>query len=154
LYYLLNLIAGSSGGSVGVILTTLLSMAARVQWGARMSALVENMMTSVERILEYGKLDQEINLKSDPKAAVGTSDYERTGGIRLKNVWLRYAFDHPYVLKDLSCSIVPREKVSCDCYIVCVARKFTLLPDAPFIWSRNAENSPVVFCSLSYSQFC
>jgi ATP-binding cassette subfamily C (CFTR/MRP) protein 4 len=91
-------------------------MASGIQWGMRMSTLVENNMTSVERILEYGNLDQDIILQSTDKAA-SNGDLDRKGEIIFKNVWLKCAADHPYVLKGLNFSIAAGEKVSNICIL-------------------------------------
>ncbi len=50
---------------MGIILTSCMSMAGMLQWGMRQSALLENTMTSVERILEYGRLESEAELETD-----------------------------------------------------------------------------------------
>jgi hypothetical protein len=76
--------AGLSQGSVGVILLILLSMTSRVKVGMQMSTLVENMMTFVERILEYGRLDVDIKIKSDKVLSITDSD--KVGEIQFRNV--------------------------------------------------------------------
>ena len=53
---------GSQSGYVGVVLTSCLNMVGMMQWGLRQSAVMENTMTSVERIVEYGKLQSEAEL--------------------------------------------------------------------------------------------
>lgn len=49
-----------------------------------MSTLVENMMTFVERILEYGRLDVDIKIKSDKVLSITDSD--KVGEIQFRNV--------------------------------------------------------------------
>ena len=66
----------------------------------------EYVMTSVERIVEYGSLRPEADFHS-----VKDSVITLAGSITFKNVWLRYAEEEPYVLKDLSFSIEEKEKV-------------------------------------------
>ena len=67
---------------------------------------VENLMTSIERIVEYGNLKPEADLHtlSEPVDKL-------VGSITFQNVWLRYADNQDYVLKDLSFKIEEQEKV-------------------------------------------
>jgi ABC-type multidrug transport system fused ATPase/permease subunit len=99
---------GSSAGSVGVILISIISISSKLQFGFRMVAHTETLMTSVERILEYGKLTQETNKTSK----VSITDKEKRGDIVFKDVWLRYAATEPYVLKGIDFSITAKEKVT------------------------------------------
>ena len=65
IYILLSLgfsTSGSQSGYVGVVLTACLNMVGMMQWGLRQSAVMENTMTSVERIVEYGQLQSEAEL--------------------------------------------------------------------------------------------
>jgi ATP-binding cassette subfamily C (CFTR/MRP) protein 4 len=98
-------------GKVGAILITLLSLTSKIQFGMRMSAEVENIMTSVERMLEYGELQGENDLKSNCKQAEIITNCEEKGEIKCRNVWLKYAAEEPYVLKDINFSIGASEKV-------------------------------------------
>ncbi|CAM6100457.1 unnamed protein product [Calypogeia fissa] len=70
---------------------------------------VENKMVSVERIDQYSHLPSEAPLvipdKSPPK------DWPDEGKIELKNLQLRYRPTSPLVLKGISCTIQPQEKV-------------------------------------------
>ena len=53
------------GGEVGVVLTACIGLTGAIQWGMRQSAEMENLMTSVERVLEYGKLGEEAELVNE-----------------------------------------------------------------------------------------
>ena len=68
---------------------------------------VENCMTSVQRILEYGALKPEAYLDN----ADGKLIHELGGKLEFEHVWLRYAEDEKYVLKDISFTINTKEKV-------------------------------------------
>uniref|UniRef100_A0A5S6R3S5 Uncharacterized protein n=1 Tax=Trichuris muris TaxID=70415 RepID=A0A5S6R3S5_TRIMR len=76
-------------GTVGLSLFYASSLTGFLQFMLRQSTEVENMMVSVERIIEYGKLPEEASL----------------------NVSLRYTADSPYILRNLSFTLKPGEKL-------------------------------------------
>ena len=47
------------GGDVGLGISSCIMLTGMLQWGVRQSAEVENLMTSVERVMEYSKLEPE-----------------------------------------------------------------------------------------------
>ncbi|XP_018302134.1 probable multidrug resistance-associated protein lethal(2)03659 [Mycetomoellerius zeteki] len=99
-----------NGGFVGLAITQSIGLTGMFQWGMRQSAELENQMTSVERILEYSKVDSEPPLESAPDKKP-KSEWPQKGKIEFKNVFLRYAPLEPPVLKTLSFVILPREKI-------------------------------------------
>ena len=66
----------------------------------------EYIMTSVERIVDYGSLTPEADLHGLKEPVKDLS-----GSISFSNVWLRYAQEEAYVLRDLSFHIHEKEKV-------------------------------------------
>lgn len=65
-------------------------------------------MTSVERIIEYSKLESEAPLESDYKFPKGWPKY---GAIRFENVFLTYASSSEPVLRNLCFDIRGGEKI-------------------------------------------
>ncbi|KAB7505946.1 Multidrug resistance-associated protein 4 [Armadillidium nasatum] len=55
------------GGDVGLGVSMVVHLLGTLQWGVRQSAEVENHMTSVERILEYSKLEPEVPAEANLK---------------------------------------------------------------------------------------
>lgn len=98
------------GGYVGLAITQSIGLTGMFQWGMRQSAELENQMTSVERILEYSKMDSEPPLESTPDKKP-KSEWPQEGKVEFKNVFLRYAPLEPPVLKNLNFVIFPREKI-------------------------------------------
>jgi hypothetical protein len=54
------------GGTLGLAISSILSLSGTLQWGMRQSAETENLMTSVERAIEYSHLESEAELDSKP----------------------------------------------------------------------------------------
>ncbi|OWK00912.1 hypothetical protein Celaphus_00016724, partial [Cervus elaphus hippelaphus] len=94
-------------GQVGLILSYALNILV-FPWCIRLSVEVENMMISVERVIEYTELEQEApwELKFRPPP-----DWPNEGMIALSNVNFKYSSDGPLVLKDLTIDIKPGEKL-------------------------------------------
>ncbi|KAL6254639.1 hypothetical protein P5V15_013946 [Pogonomyrmex californicus] len=97
-------------GYVGLAITQSIGLTGMFQWGMRQSAELENQMTSVERVLEYSKVDSEPPLESAP-GKKPKSEWPPEGRIEFKGVYLRYAPLEPPVLKNLNFVIYPREKI-------------------------------------------
>ncbi|XP_078362204.1 ATP-binding cassette sub-family C member 4-like [Oculina patagonica] len=78
------------------------------QYTTRQFAEVENLMTSVERVITYTELDPEpgYSIKTTPR-----DDWPRDGSISFKNVTLRYYDGGPQILKNLSFKIQGKRKV-------------------------------------------
>ena len=95
---------GITNSEVGLIIASTLSLAYEVQWGVRQSAEVENQMTSVERVIEYGQLPPEESSEKRAPAA-----WPQEGRIQFDHMSLSYNDNHA-VLKNICCSIKAKEK--------------------------------------------
>ncbi|KAF5283718.1 hypothetical protein FQR65_LT13753 [Abscondita terminalis] len=97
------------GGHVGLIITQCLALTGIFQWGMRQFTETENQMTAVERVLEYNEIEHEPLLINSHVCLKKT--WPETGEIQFNNVSLRYFPEGPFVLKNLSFTIKPLEKV-------------------------------------------
>ncbi|XP_071783118.2 ATP-binding cassette sub-family C member 4-like isoform X1 [Centroberyx gerrardi] len=99
---------GLESGAVGLALSYAVTLIGMFQWGVRQSAEVENMMTSVERVVEYTELESEAPWETDKKPP---HDWPKNGSITFDRVNFSYAANGPLVLKNLTAVFTPREKV-------------------------------------------
>ncbi|VVC32361.1 ABC transporter type 1, transmembrane domain,ABC transporter-like,P-loop containing nucleoside triphosphate [Cinara cedri] len=100
----------NGGGHFGLIITQAMGLMNRLQWGIRQSAELENQMTSVERVLEYKNVAQEVGYESslDKKPP---KEWPSKGQIVFHQYCLQYSPETPYVLKNINVKIDPLEKV-------------------------------------------
>uniref|UniRef100_A0A8C7WG56 Multidrug resistance-associated protein 4 n=1 Tax=Oncorhynchus mykiss TaxID=8022 RepID=A0A8C7WG56_ONCMY len=95
-------------GAVGLALSYAVTLVGMFQWGVRQSAEVENMMTSVERVVEYTELESEAPWETDKRPP---PDWPRHGFITFDQVNFSYYADSPPVLKNITAVFRSREKV-------------------------------------------
>ncbi|KAB0340102.1 hypothetical protein FD754_023402 [Muntiacus muntjak] len=84
-------------GQVGVVLSLTVTLTGMFQWCVRQSAEVENMMISVERVIEYTDLEKEVTLEY----MYVPPSWPHKGTIFFDNVNFRYESYVPLILKDL-----------------------------------------------------
>lgn len=97
-------------GDVGLVISQSLILTGMLQFGVRQTAEVSSNMTSVERVLQYTKLEKEGPFKTLP-GKKPERDWPKAGHIRFQNTYLRYIPEEPPVLKNLNVEIKPSEKV-------------------------------------------
>ncbi|XP_070711625.1 ATP-binding cassette sub-family C member 4-like [Pempheris klunzingeri] len=95
-------------GSVGLALTYSVTLMGMFQWGVRQSAEVENMMTSVERVVEYTELESEAPWETHKRPP---PDWPSKGLMTFDRVSFSYSSDGPLVLQNLKAMFRPKEKV-------------------------------------------
>ncbi|KAK5646550.1 hypothetical protein RI129_005014 [Pyrocoelia pectoralis] len=96
------------GGDVGLLLSQYIGLVGTLQWGMRQWSELENNMTSVERVLEYTKLDTEPERK---KIGNLPAKWPQFGKIMFSDLSMRYDPEEEFVLKHLNFTINPSEKV-------------------------------------------
>ncbi|XP_063281818.1 ATP-binding cassette sub-family C member 4 [Pelobates fuscus] len=97
-----------NAGQVGLALSYAVTIMGSFQWGVRQSAEVENLMISVERVMEYTQLEKEAEWESKKRPP---PDWPNKGMIAFENVNFAYSLDGPLVLRHLTALIRPKEKV-------------------------------------------
>ncbi|XP_008276233.1 ATP-binding cassette sub-family C member 4 [Stegastes partitus] len=95
-------------GSVGLALSYAITLIGMFQWGVRQSAEVENMMTSVERVVEYTELESEAPWETQKRPP---PNWPSKGLVTFDQVSFSYSPEGPLVLHNLSAMFRPKEKV-------------------------------------------
>ncbi|KAM6945546.1 ATP-binding cassette sub-family C member 4 [Aplochiton taeniatus] len=95
-------------GSVGLALSYSVTLMGMFQWGVRQSAEVENLMTSVERVVEYTELESEAPWETKTRPP---PEWPSQGMVTFDRVNFSYSADGPLVLKDMTAIFRPKEKV-------------------------------------------
>nr|XP_020740072.1 multidrug resistance-associated protein 4 isoform X2 [Odocoileus virginianus texanus] len=95
-------------GQVGLALSYALMLMGMFQWCVRQSAEVENMMISVERVIEYTDLEKEAPWEYQKRPL---PSWPHEGMIIFDNVNFSYSLDGPLVLKHVTALIKSKEKI-------------------------------------------
>ncbi|KAF7327422.1 ABC transporter protein [Mycena kentingensis (nom. inval.)] len=99
-----------SPSQTGVILSYILSVQQAFGWMVRQSAEVENDMNSVERVYHYAtEIEQEA--PNDIPEKKPDASWPAHGQVEIKDIVLKYRPELPAVVKGLSISIRPGEKI-------------------------------------------
>ena len=94
--------------SAGLALAYVIETAKRSQYAVRQFSEVENLMTSVERVMAYANLDSEPGYSIE---RVPPTNWPHDGHVSFRNVVLRYYPGGPQVLKNLSFEIEGKTKL-------------------------------------------
>ncbi|CAF0837577.1 unnamed protein product [Brachionus calyciflorus] len=99
---------GLKPGQIGLLMVYLFQLFDLFQWCVVLSTMVENLMTSIERIVEYTNIPSEPLYEGKTKAPI---NWPTKGEIKFENVSLNYDKNLPSVLKEISLNIRPAEKI-------------------------------------------
>ncbi|XP_058803038.1 ATP-binding cassette sub-family C member 4 isoform X2 [Phymastichus coffea] len=97
-------------GNVGLAISQSLILCGMLQYGMRMTAEAIAQMTSVERIFQFTKLEQEGPFESEP-GLKPMKEWPEKGRIEFKGLYLKYSDEEEPVLKNLSFLVEPGMKV-------------------------------------------
>ncbi|XP_033349715.1 probable multidrug resistance-associated protein lethal(2)03659 isoform X1 [Bombus vosnesenskii] len=97
-------------GDIGLVITQVSAVVGILQWGIRQTGELENQMTSVERVLEYSKLEEEPFLDSIPEKKP-PEEWPTKGLVEFRGVRLKYGPKSTCVLNGINFVIKPKEKV-------------------------------------------
>ncbi|XP_050294891.1 ATP-binding cassette subfamily C member 4-like [Anthonomus grandis grandis] len=95
---------------VGLVISQTLALTGMLQYGVRQSAEVSSTMTSVERVLQYTKLDYEGPWEPLPGDRPPL-DWPQKGRVTFTHAFLRYSSESPPSIRDLNVEFKPGEKI-------------------------------------------
>nr|QNH67890.1 ATP-binding cassette transporter subfamily C member 4 X7 [Brachionus rotundiformis] len=99
---------GLKSGQIGLLMVYLFQLFDLFQWCVVLSTMVENLMTSIERIVEYTNIPSEPLKEGKIEPPI---NWPTSGEIKFENVSLSYDKNLPNVLKGISLNINSGEKI-------------------------------------------
>jgi ATP-binding cassette subfamily C (CFTR/MRP) protein 1 len=103
---------GVRPGLAGLTLVYALDVTKYMEHGTAQASEAESKMNSVERMLEYGKEDEEASLETPPVAAAALpAAWPATGALAVEKLVLRYRAELPPVLRGISFEVASGEKI-------------------------------------------
>eukprot|EP01022_Parablepharisma_sp_SALTPOND_P032721 TRINITY_DN860_c0_g1_i1.p1 TRINITY_DN860_c0_g1~~TRINITY_DN860_c0_g1_i1.p1 ORF type:complete len:1395 (-),score=158.52 TRINITY_DN860_c0_g1_i1:4121-8305(-) len=104
-----NSSASIDSNMIGLSLSQSLNVVYIIAMVLNFFGMLDTRMNSIERIMEYIEENPQEKDFDEPKPA--DSEWPQKGQIELKDMYLRYRKDLPFVIKGLSVKIAPKEKV-------------------------------------------
>lgn len=98
-----------SSGQAGLVLTYAFSFVSALNWMVRSAVMLESLIVSVERIVEYIDIEPEAPLLIDQTAP--PQKWPAEGKIEIDGLKMKYRPELNYVLNGITCTILPCEKV-------------------------------------------
>ena len=95
-------------------MTSCIFLTGALQYGMRQSAETENLMTSVERVMEYGQIKSEAELTKRESSSEKNSDNDKhfsEGVVEFDNVSLKYDEDCKLILKNITFKTETNDKI-------------------------------------------
>ncbi|XP_071558724.1 probable multidrug resistance-associated protein lethal(2)03659 [Temnothorax nylanderi] len=97
-------------GNIGLVITQIMALTNMLQWGIRQTAELESQLTSIERILEYSRLEEEPMIDGKPETKP-PDDWPTKGLVEFRDVSLKYNRRGAYILRNINFAIMPEEKI-------------------------------------------
>lgn len=94
------------GGTIGLMITEMFSIVSMTYWVLRLHVDVDVHMIAVDRVLEYTKLDPEVDVSQQTQAG-----WPSSGAIRFEELTVRYSIAGSPVLQDFNLEICSGEKI-------------------------------------------
>lgn len=142
-----------SATMIGLSLTYIISLSGNLQFMVRQSALVENFMTSVERVIDFGVNTPQ---EREGEGGEGGGEWNDVGELRAENASMRYSPDDPLVLSGVSFSckqgdnvgICGRTGAGKSSFVNCLLRLTSLEEDGGKIMLGSEDVSKVPLSKL------